>query len=207
MLHVGVTKMHKQRLKGQMAMKILNFGSLNLDYVYAVPHFVQPGETLAAETRSVKFGGKGLNQSVALVRAGAQVSHGGCVGAGGESLKAFLQENGVDTESLLPVSEMQEHTVIQVDPDGENSILLYGGSNRCVTQAQVQKTLAAFQAGDYLLLQNEINLLPLIVEQAHQRGMRIVLNPSPYHEALKEVDFGKLAWLLVNEIEAKQITG
>ena len=188
-------------------MKILNFGSLNLDYVYQVPHFVRPGETLAAEARSVKFGGKGLNQSIALVRAGAQVCHSGCVGAGGENLKAFLRENGVNTESLLSVSEMQGHTVIQVNPDGENCILLYGGSNRCVTEAQVHRTLSAFEAGDYLLLQNEINLLPLIVEQAHQRGMRIVLNPSPYHDALKEVDFGKLTWLLVNEIEAEQITG
>ena len=188
-------------------MKILNFGSLNLDYVYQVPRFVRPGETLAAEARSVKFGGKGLNQSVALARAGAQVSHSGCTGAGGESLKACLMENGVNTDGLTPVAEMQGHTIIQVNPDGENCILLYGGSNRCVTETQVRKTLDAFSAGDYLLLQNEINLLPMIVEQAYRRGMQIALNPSPYNDALRAVDFGKLTWLLVNEIEAEQITG
>lgn len=44
-------------------MRVLNFGSLNLDYVYGVDHFVQPGETLAAISRDVKHGGKGLNQS------------------------------------------------------------------------------------------------------------------------------------------------
>ena len=34
-------------------MKILNFGSLNLDYVYYVEHFVQPGETLAAKQQKI----------------------------------------------------------------------------------------------------------------------------------------------------------
>lgn len=51
-------------------MKALNFGSLNLDYVYEVDHFVQPGETLSALRQTVNPGGKGLNQSIALARAG-----------------------------------------------------------------------------------------------------------------------------------------
>ena len=84
-------------------MRILNFGSLNLDYVYPVDHFVRPGETLAALSRSVKAGGKGLNQSVALARAGACVSHAGCLGTGGELLKTLLEENGVNTDCLLHV--------------------------------------------------------------------------------------------------------
>lgn len=120
-------------------MRILNFGSLNLDYVYQVDHFVQPGETLAALSRDVKAGGKGLNQSIALARAGAPVWHAGCLGAGGDELKRMLEENGVDTEFLLPVQEMQGHTVIQVNRAGENSILLFGGSNRCVPEDHVRQ--------------------------------------------------------------------
>ena len=188
-------------------MRILNFGSLNLDYVYQVDHFVQPGETLAVLSRSVKAGGKGLNQSVALARAGAPVSHAGCIGTGGELLKDLLEENGVGTEHLLPVSEMQGHTVIQVNPEGENSILLSGGSNRCIPEEHIRHVLGCFDRGDWLILQNEINHLPLIVDIAHSRGMRIVLNPSPCDDGLNEVDFGKLDWLLVNRIEAGQITG
>ena len=188
-------------------MRILNFGSLNLDYVYPVDHFVRPGETLAALSRSVKAGGKGLNQSVALARAGACVSHAGCLGAGGELLKALLEENGVNTDCLLPVPEMQGHTVIQVNPEGENCILLFGGSNRCVPDEHIRKVISSFNPGDWLILQNEINGLPLIVDLASARGMKIALNPSPYDGNLKEVDFGKLDWLLVNEIEAEQLTG
>ena len=188
-------------------MRVLNFGSLNLDYVYAVDHFVRPGETLSALNRAVKHGGKGLNQSIALARAGAKVGHAGCIGEGGGSLKALLAENGVDTSALLTVDEMQGHTVIQVNPDGENCILLYGGSNQCVSEAQIEKTLAGYGAGDWLVLQNEINNLPLIVDAAYARGMCIALNPSPYDDKLDAVDFGKLTWLLVNEVEAGQISG
>ncbi len=189
-------------------MKLLNFGSLNLDYVYQVDHFVGPGETLSSRSRAVKLGGKGLNQSIALARAGARVSrHAGCLGTGGEPLRSILQENGVDVSALFPVEEMQGHTVIQVNPEGENCILLYGGSNQCVTAEQIDQTLDRFEAGDWLVLQNEINLLDRIVEKAHARGMIIVLNPSPFDSKLEAVDFSKLTWLLVNEVEAEQITG
>ena len=188
-------------------MRILNFGSLNLDYVYQVDHFVQPGETLAVLSRAVKAGGKGLNQSVALARAGAGVSHAGCLGAGGEPLKAFLEENSVDTEMLLPVQEAQGHTVIQVDRKGENCILLCGGSNRCVPEEHVRRVLSAFDRGDWLVLQNEINRLPLIMKLAAEKGMHIVLNPSPYDSALEKTDLSPVEWLLVNETEAEQISG
>ena len=188
-------------------MKVLNFGSLNLDYVYAVDHFVRPGETLASRSQQVNPGGKGLNQSIALARAGAGVFHAGCVGAGGGSLRALLSENGVDVTWLADTPALQGNAVIQVVPSGENSILLFGGSNRCVTEEQVRRTLAAFDPWDYLVLQNEINLLPLIVEEARTRGLRIALNPSPWDESLGDVDFGALTWLLVNEVEAGQLSG
>ena len=188
-------------------MRVLNFGSLNLDYVYTVDHFVMPGETISSTSRTIKHGGKGLNQSVALARAGADVAHAGCIGEGGESLKEMLKENGVDVSALVRTDEMQGHTVIQVNPDGENCIILYGGSNQCIAEEQIGRTLQEYSAGDWLVLQNEINLLPEIVEEAFRRGMRIVLNPSPYNEKLENVDFHKLSWLLVNEVEAEQITG
>ena len=54
-------------------MKILNFGSLNIDYVYSVDHFVNKGETLSSDGLHVYNGGKGLNQSIAMSRAGAEV--------------------------------------------------------------------------------------------------------------------------------------
>ena len=188
-------------------MKILNYGSLNLDYIYRVDHFVQPGETLSALSQTVNPGGKGLNQSIALARAGAKVYHAGCLGIGGDSLRTLLEGNGVNTDHLYPSDALQGNAVIQVDPSGQNCILLFGGSNQCVTREQITAVLSDFGAGDWVVLQNEINALPLIVDLAYERGMKIALNPSPYNEKLGAVDFGKLDWLLVNEVEAQQLSG
>ena len=188
-------------------MKVLNFGSLNLDYVYQVDHFVTPGETLSADSQQIGCGGKGLNQSVALARAGAEVCHAGCIGRGGEILKKMLDDSGVDTTYLREVDAIQGNAVIQVNASGENCILLFGGSNQCITKEQMTETMQHFGEGDYLVLQNEINGIPEMVELAYERGMRIVLNPSPCDERLGAVDFSKLSWLLVNEVEAEQISG
>lgn len=102
-------------------MKILNFGSLNLDNVYQVPHFLQAGETMAALSEAVHPGGKGLNQSLALARAGAEVYHAGVVGNGSELLTNLLKENGVHDDYLLHRDCTQGSTMIQVSPKGETA--------------------------------------------------------------------------------------
>ena len=64
-------------------MKILNLGSLNFDKVYDVPHFVAVGETILSDGYAEFLGGKGLNQTLALARAGAEVYHAGAIGPDG----------------------------------------------------------------------------------------------------------------------------
>ena len=188
-------------------MKILNFGSLNLDYVYRVPRFLAPGETMAASSVDVVPGGKGLNQSIALSRAGAKVYHAGTVGTGSSMLTELLTENGVDLTWLKHSEHIQGNAVIQVVPSGENAILLCGGSNREITPEQVQETMECFGAGDWLVLQNEVSCLAEMVQAAGKRGMHVVLNPSPFEEQLLKLDFGLIDWLFINEVEGKQMTG
>lgn len=186
-------------------MKILNFGSCNLDNVYSVPHVVQPGETLAASTFAQFVGGKGLNQSVALANAGAQVFHAGLIGEDGAVLRTFLEQAGVDTRYLQTVSEKTGQAIIQVDEHGENCIVLYAGANHAFTKAYIDTVLADFGEGDFLVLQNEINLLAYIVDAAAARGMKIFLNPAPFGDALQEIDLDKVYCILPNEIEAAAI--
>ena len=82
-------------------MKILCFGSLNIDYTYKVEHFVQKGETISSQSLQVFSGGKGLNQSIALAKAGAEVYHAGAVGTDGGFLLRQLEEAGVNTEHVV----------------------------------------------------------------------------------------------------------
>ena len=74
-------------------MKVLCFGSLNIDYTYQVDHFVKKGETLSSTDLRLFAGGKGLNQSIALARAGLNVSLAGAIGEDGRFL-LFAAEGG-----------------------------------------------------------------------------------------------------------------
>ena len=187
-------------------MRVLNFGSLNIDHVCRVPHIVRPGETIAA-TRCERFaGGKGLNQSIALARAGAPVAHAGRIGADGLFLKELLEGEGVDC-TLVAVEEegSSGYAMIQVDDAGENSIVLYGGANRRITPEFGAEVLADFAPGDILLMQNEISAAAEILHLAARRGMRIFLNPAPMDEAVRDFPLDEIDTLIVNETEAEEI--
>ncbi len=189
-------------------MRILNFGSLNLDYVYRVHAFVRPGETAASLGREVVCGGKGLNQSVALRQSGASVWHAGCVGAeDGQPLLDLLSARGVDTGLVRKVDVPSGHTVIQVNDEGENCILLFGGANQAVGCEQIAQTLAHFGKGDLLVMQNEISGMPELMRAAKERGMALALNPSPVAGAESALPIGLADWLFVNEEEAAALAG
>lgn len=188
--------------------RVLNFGSMNVDYVYSVEHFVGPGETLASLGRNVFAGGKGLNQSIALSRAGANVFHAGCAGRDdGEVLLDALRSAGVNTDFIETREGASGHTIIQVDKTGQNCILLFGGANHKISEEQIKKTLDSFEREDFILLQNEINLCAQIANLAAQKGMKTVYNPSPADGAIYDVLKQKIDFLIVNEVEAAMITG
>lgn len=188
-------------------MKVINMGSLNYDYVYTVDHMVRPGETEASEGLETFFGGKGLNQSIALAKAGVPVYHAGLIGEDGDMFLAVCKENGVNTDYIKNVEGKSGHTIIQIDKNAQNSILLYGGSNRKFTKEYIDSVLVDFSEGDFLLLQNEVNELPYIIDKAHEKKMVIILNPSPLDDVLKQCDLSKISYFLMNEIEGKEITG
>lgn len=188
-------------------MKVLNFGSLNLDFVYSVDHMVLPGETLSSAELNTFCGGKGLNQSIALAKAGVDVHHAGLIGDDGGILAYTLREAGVNVDLVKVVSGKTGHAIIQVDQSGQNCILLYGGANQKMTKEYIDEVLSGFEKGDILLLQNEINLLDYIIDTAAEKGMMIILNPSPYNEKLDACDFSKISLFLLNEVEGGQVTG
>lgn len=188
-------------------MRILNFGSLNIDYVYRVDAFLKPGETKAAKSRSVFAGGKGLNQSLAMAKAGLPVFHAGKVGAEGDFLVDILKQGRVDTSLIRRSEKPSGHTIIQVDDQGRNCILLFGGANQDIDEPDIDATLASFGAGDYLVLQNEISLVPEIIKKAKQRDLFIIMNPSPYTQEILSYPLDLIDMFLMNEIEAEGFTG
>ena len=117
-------------------MQILNFGSLNVDYVYTVDPVVAPGETPASSGYQVNAGGKGLNQSVALSRAGVKTFHAGMIGRDGLFLKETLEAAGVNTDHVMIGEHPTGHAMIQVEKSsGQNAILLYPGAASSIPTA------------------------------------------------------------------------
>lgn len=187
--------------------KLVNLGSLCIDNVYRVANITGPGETVASASHEVFPGGKGLNQSIAAARAGAQVEHFGCIGADGLWLRDTLASEGVGVAGLRQTDTPSGHAVIQVNEAGENAIVIAGGANRVLTSSDVTAALDRVQSGDWLLLQNEINDLEAVLATAAERGCRVAFNVAPVDGREQGYDLSGVALLIVNEIEAAALAG
>ena len=188
-------------------MKILNFGSVNIDFTYRVPHFVRPGETLAAYSVTRNAGSKGFNQSAALSKAGCVVYHAGHIGPDGTFLKDLCQSYGIHTDYLTQIDTPTGNAMIQVTDSGANCILLYGGANQAMDTAFIREVLSHFEPGDILVAQNEINCMNELLAMAHEAGLRIAVNPAPMNDAVRPESLALADWIILNETEAEGLTG
>jgi ribokinase len=187
-------------------MKVLNYGSLNIDYVYEVEHFTRAGETQSSTSLKLYGGGKGLNQSIALAKSGAKVYHAGAVGEKDSAmLLKQLEDVGVDVNLIVKKEGSSGHAIIQKIRSGQNSILIYGGSNQKITKEEVEKTLQTFEKGDFIVLQNEISEVGYIMEKAHEKGMKIVFNPSPLNNKISTYPLQYVNYFILNEVEAQDL--
>ena len=182
-------------------MKILCFGSLNYDHVYQVDHFVKPKETMSSLSYNRGFGGKGLNQSIALAKAGSEIYHAGRVGTDGQDFIDYLNSYNVNTKYLIKDDTIATgHAIIEVC-EGQNCIILHGGANQAITIEQIDNTLNDFGKGDILLIQNEINNLPYLINKAKEKGLYIAFNTAPMDEKVFTYPLDKIDLFIVNEIE------
>ncbi len=188
-------------------MKIINFGSLNMDKTYQVKEFVQSGQTISSPDLNVYPGGKGLNQSIAIARAGCKAVHTGAIGKDGEFLKQYLSKEGVITEYIQTVDGPSGHAVIQVNQWGQNCIIVYPGANHRISKEHIEQSLATTEKGDIVLIQNEINNVPYIMESTKRKSLKLVFNPSPVTEAILEYPLHMVDIFILNETEAAMLSG
>ncbi len=187
--------------------KLVNLGSLCIDNVYRVANIAATGETVPSISHAVYAGGKGLNQSLAAAKAGAEVVHVGAVGSDGEWLRELLDANGVDASGVRVVGEASGHAVIQVNDAGANAIVVTGGANRKLVPADVEGALAQMAPGDWLLLQNEINDLDFVLRRAAEERCQVAFNVAPVDGREPHYALDGIALLIVNEVEAAALAG
>lgn len=187
-------------------MSVLVFGSVNIDRSFRLPRWIECGETISSLSLTTQAGGKGANQAVSLARAGVSVHLAATIGSDGLWIKEKLDRFGVDT-SLVSVKDdtFTGTATILLDDKGRNSIVLYGGGNRENDEEYIRKIFSNFKEGDWLVIENEINNLPLIIDSAHERKMRICFNPSPFEDELLSLDWSVFDLIVVNEVEIMQL--
>ena len=142
-----------------------------------------------------------------MARAGAEVIHGAVIGEDGGFLTEILSSAGVDTSRIETISRRCGHAVIQVDKSGQNCILLYPGTNRCIDRRYIENFLFDAERDDILVVQNEISGLDIAFETASRKNMRIAFNPSPFHSDIKKLPLSLVRWLFCNETEGEALFG
>lgn len=125
-------------------MKVLCFGSANLDHVYKVDHFTVPGETQGCLEYNIKCGGKGVNQAIAMAFAGNDTYFVGIIGSDSGLLKDALVDKGVHIDYMKISNKPTGHAIIEVDQSGQNHILLYGGTNKEIDFEYIDEVLSHF---------------------------------------------------------------
>jgi ribokinase len=185
---------------------IVNFGSLNIDRVYQVNHFVKPGETIASSKYDTFCGGKGLNQSIALAQAGANVFHAGKIGRDGKILLNKLKQFGVNVSLVNFCDGPTGHAIIQVIPGGENCIIVEGGANQSIDSSQIKKVINSLSNGDWLLLQNEINSIEKILKAASERNIYVAYNPAPITDQVRTLPLELVDILILNQVEGTELS-
>ena len=207
-LYIDPTSIFQSKATNMDPKKIFVFGSLNIDHVYNVEHFVQPGETLSSKSYEHYSGGKGLNQSVALAKAGVSVTHIGQIGLDGYWLIEILKKENVDTSGIFVSKNVSTgHAIIQINQSGENSIILSAGANKTIPIEEAKLILKKTSVGDILLLQNETNGIPDTIRFAKKQGLLIAFNPSPISTEMESYPLDLVDIFILNEIEAKAMTG
>lgn len=188
-------------------MAVINFGSINIDHVYQVDHFVQPGETQASKSYQQLLGGKGANQSIALARAGSDVWHVGKINQADAGFKQTMIRENINCKFVSCTDTPTGHAIIQVTPSGENAIVLFGGANQELTEKDIMQALDGAKSSDWVLTQNETSAIDKVLLQAKQKGLKVAFNPAPMTESVKHLPLHCIDLLIVNEVEAEEISG
>lgn len=188
---------------------IYNLGSINVDHVYRVHQLAQPGETISSLSYQQFLGGKGCNQSIALIRAQCDICHIGAIAENDKNILQLLDAAGIDVHkhAITFSSQPTGHACIQVEDSGENSIVLFAGANNSITAEYVEQILANANQNDWLLCQNETSAIAESIAIAKKKNMKIMVNPAPFNSRVNELIFDDIDFFMLNEHELFQMGG
>jgi len=190
---------------------VIVVGSANVDLIARTSHIPRPGETVLGSDFTTALGGKGANQAVGVARLGAQVTFVARVGQDnfGDQCLAGYQAEGMETRFVIRDPEAPTGVaLIAVADDGENSIIVASGANMRLSPQDVEAAAPVFDEADTLLLQLEIPIETILaaVQLAHDKGLRVILNPAPAR-SLPQALLQLVDVITPNRVELAQLLG
>jgi ribokinase len=193
-------------------MPVVVVGSANQDYLVTVQDIPTPGETVLASTLVKQPGGKGANQAVAAVRAGAETTFIGCVGDDddGLSILSRLRSEGVDVAEVEVLDGVSSGlALVQVMENGDNAIVVVPGANAQLSGQRVAEVIGRLTGpGCAMVVQAEVTaeVVAAAIRSAHRAGARPILNLAPYRRTDPDV-LSLCDPLVMNGVEASALLG
>ena len=185
--------------------KIFNLGSINIDHTIKVSHFARPGETIHGQVLADALGGKGMNISIALERAGQDVIHIGAINGDDRKLVDLIRQFEIDQSSLELSNLPSGQAYIFLDANAENSIVVCAGANLAISETHITNVMSNGSHGDWLVMQNETNGQQHAAKIASEKGMQVALVAAPFNSEKVEELLDYLDLLIVNETEAAEL--
>ena len=187
-------------------------GSYCQDVGLQVKRFPAPGETVLGVGYLESHGGKGSNQAINARRAGAKVAFVCAVGddaAGRDALNLWRSE-GIDIRhTVVRPGSPTGKAFIVITASGENNIVVSSGANETLLPQDVAAARSCIAGASLVLAQLEVSAAS--VAEAFLLGRRAgavtVLNAAPAAGAVPDAVWTKTDFLIVNETEARQLTG
>lgn len=191
--------------------KIVVVGSCNTDMVVKSDRLPVPGETVLGGAFMMNPGGKGANQAVAIARMGGNVTFISKTGNdlfGRQSVEMYGDENIV-TDYIFSDQHLPSGVaLIMVDRNGENCIVVASGANGSLSPKDIEKARNVIESADILLMQLEVPMdtVEYAAKLAHEKGIKVVLNPAP--AAFLSNELLKCLYAVIpNKTEAEMLSG
>ena len=191
--------------------RIIVIGSSNTDMVIKSKKLPAPGETILGGTFLMNPGGKGANQAVAAARLNGMVTFVAKTGNDvfGSEAKHLFDKEHIDTRYLISDENNPSGVaLINVDENGENSIVVASGSNGTLTAYDINEEVFKTEPNDIFLMQLEIPVgtVEYVAQKAADNGNRVILNPAPARQLSNDL-LSCLYMIIPNETEAEILTG
>jgi ribokinase len=191
--------------------RIVVIGSSNTDMVIKSRKLPAPGETILGGTFLMNPGGKGANQAVAAARLHGKVTFVAKTGNDifGSEAKHLFDKEQIDTRFLISDENNPSGVaLINVDENGENSIVVASGSNGTLSAYDINEEVFKTEPDDIFLMQLEIPVgtVEFVAQKAAGNGNRVILNPAPARKLSNDL-LSCLYMIIPNETEAEILTG